>query len=366
MIVTREPLTGFGGAERSMNTIKRFLESRKNRIDLIDKNVLDYKIPSKIARLLNSFTSKNYFFNRNARKKIAKRIKEFKPEIILTQQDFSPIVVELARKHEIKVAYFIRSFEEMCFFNDCRYCDPLKVSSEKCLTCLKKHYPKSKIPLINFIRTRNKLLKKQAYNEAMTNSDIVIANSEYMKKLVKKWFGINSKVVYPSIILEEYKVTKKEPKYIGIVNPRKNKGEEIIEKIAEAMPEEHFLTCGNQINQPNIENLGAIEDMKEFYSKLKILLVPSTWPEPFGRVAVEAMASGIPVIASRVGGLPEAVGNGGVTIKDPQDITEWIKTITEVSKPKKYNSLSKKAKLQAESLDYSKTLKEIEKVIGIS
>jgi glycosyltransferase involved in cell wall biosynthesis len=36
--------------------------------------------------------------------------------------------------------------------------------------------------------------------------------------------------------------------------------------------------------------------------------VPSTWDEPLGMVAIEAQAVGCRVVASRVGGLPEAVG----------------------------------------------------------
>jgi glycosyltransferase involved in cell wall biosynthesis len=46
------------------------------------------------------------------------------------------------------------------------------------------------------------------------------------------------------------------------------------------------------------------------FEKIDVLAVPSLWHEPFGRVAIEAMAWGIPVIASLRGGLPEIVQPG--------------------------------------------------------
>jgi glycosyltransferase involved in cell wall biosynthesis len=55
--------------------------------------------------------------------------------------------------------------------------------------------------------------------------------------------------------------------------------------------------------------LGTVSP-KRLFEKIDVLAVPSLWHEPFGRVAIEAMAWGIPVIASRRGGLPEIVQPG--------------------------------------------------------
>jgi glycosyltransferase involved in cell wall biosynthesis len=57
-------------------------------------------------------------------------------------------------------------------------------------------------------------------------------------------------------------------------------------------------------------------------------LVPSVWPEPFGLVAVEAMAAGVPVVASRVGGLAEVVTDGvtGVLV-EPGDAASLTRAI---------------------------------------
>lgn len=56
----------------------------------------------------------------------------------------------------------------------------------------------------------------------------------------------------------------------------------------------------------NVAMAGYIEDMNGFYNALDLFLLPS-FREPFGRVLIEAMATETPVIASRVGGVPEVV-----------------------------------------------------------
>jgi glycosyltransferase involved in cell wall biosynthesis len=58
--------------------------------------------------------------------------------------------------------------------------------------------------------------------------------------------------------------------------------------------------------------LGAVPvtQMPDVYAAADLFVCPSTWHDPFPLVACEAMAAGKPIIASRMGGLPEAVADG--------------------------------------------------------
>lgn len=79
--------------------------------------------------------------------------------------------------------------------------------------------------------------------------------------------------------------------------------------------------------------LGVVSerDKVELYRRAKIVVVPSIFNESFGIVALEAMASGRPVIASRVGGLEDVVVNGetGILVEpgSEEQLAEAIETL---------------------------------------
>ncbi len=69
------------------------------------------------------------------------------------------------------------------------------------------------------------------------------------------------------------------------------------------------------------------DEITAYCAAADVLLVPSRW-EGFGLVALEAMRMGCPVMASRVGGLPEVVEDG-ITgrLVDGADPAAWVKTL---------------------------------------
>jgi glycosyltransferase involved in cell wall biosynthesis len=63
---------------------------------------------------------------------------------------------------------------------------------------------------------------------------------------------------------------------------------------------------------PLVEYLGEVDEATklELMARARALLMPIDWPEPFGLVAIEAMACGTPVLAFRCGSMPEVIDQG--------------------------------------------------------
>jgi glycosyltransferase involved in cell wall biosynthesis len=64
---------------------------------------------------------------------------------------------------------------------------------------------------------------------------------------------------------------------------------------------------------------GFRRDVSSLWCAADIAVIPSAWPEPFGYVAIEALSAGCPIVASRVGGLPEVLSDDSAILTEPGD-----------------------------------------------
>jgi glycosyltransferase involved in cell wall biosynthesis len=95
--------------------------------------------------------------------------------------------------------------------------------------------------------------------------------------------------------------------------------------VVAAEPQAHFVLAGDGANRPNLEKAvsdlgigshvtftGVVEDPlgEGLYAAVDVVCQMSRWEEVFGYVNAEAMATGKPVVGTRVGGIPELIEDG--------------------------------------------------------
>ena len=77
----------------------------------------------------------------------------------------------------------------------------------------------------------------------------------------------------------------------------------------------------------------AHDQIPKMLHMLDICVVPSQtmphWQEQLGRILIEAMASGVPVVASRSGEIPFVLGPGGIILTE-DSVEEWVRTLNDL------------------------------------
>ena len=197
-------------------------------------------------------------------------------------------------------------------------------------------------------------------------ADLVVYNSEWIRRdgeifyarYPREFLPRQSIVVRPPVIAEEYRTRPGDCATLVNLNP--DKGGELFWQIAAWAPEWRFLgvqgAYGQQImpppRLPNCEVLDSVpgQQMREHvYNRSRVVLMPSLY-ESWGRVAVEAFASGIPVIAHPTPGLVESLGQAGIfAYRD--DLNAWIGALASLKDPDTWARASRRAR--ARSLELS-------------
>lgn len=190
---------------------------------------------------------------------------------------------------------------------------------------------------------------------ASCRNDLLVYNSDWMaRELGNDPHGI---VVRPPVRVADYKVDNSDAECVTLINTWPAKGGVIFAQLAAMMPEVEFLgvkgAYGEQID-PRLDNAEMREhgtDMLDVYRDTKVLIMPSRY-ESWGRTAVEAMCSGIPVIAADTPGLRESLARAGVFLPQTADCDDWADAIRRLlTEPLLYNEVSAACRARAMDLD---------------
>lgn len=118
--------------------------------------------------------------------------------------------------------------------------------------------------------------------------------------------------------------------------------------------EEYLEGLRSRFPSGRVEFAGYVKP-DEFFARIDVLVVPSLWEEPLGRVIYEAYARGVPVIVTRRGGMPEIVDEGetGFVVRpdDPEELASVFERFLEGSCLERFPSacLAKARQFSAES-----------------
>jgi len=255
-----------------------------------------------IWHLIDSFNIIHFFI-------LKKLVSKIKPELVNTNilQGISPIIWKVFKKNNIKIVHTIRDYYLLChksvLFNDNKNCDKL------CAACKITHAFKESYFNIPdyFISISHFTLDKYKRYGVIQNKSTVVYNpipgnipDTYEKKamnsneIVFGYMGhisIDKGVQY--LVDEITSVDIDIKKKIKIVFA--GKGDEgFVQALADKL----------QSSAIGFDFIGVVKQ-DAYFSKINVSIVPSLWNEPFGRVAIEALAYSVPVCMTLRGGLRE-------------------------------------------------------------
>jgi glycosyltransferase involved in cell wall biosynthesis len=205
-------------------------------------------------------------------------------------------------------------------------------------------------------------LKYRLIKKTYTGSDAIVSPSEWSRQYIKRVFGRDSTVISPSVDVKTFSpendgsVIRKRlgigkhdrvVLYVGHMLERKGVDDLLAAsaRVIKKIPDAKFILAGNGCYKAGIERrkeflrsrgiAGSVfftgnvpgGDLPLYYASCDVFCLPS-WEEGFGIVFIEAMASGKPIVSTRVSAIPSVVEEGKIGMlvppRNPEELSSAL------------------------------------------
>jgi len=173
--------------------------------------------------------------------------------------------------------------------------------------------------------------------------DAVLTPSRFLTERYQQRLGIETTAVPQPLDFEDVIATEREPIFVTMVNPSIEKGLFFFVRLAEELgkysPKIAVLAIESRgtagmVLQAGLEGgfdlrrhesvmiAPPVPKPRDIYTHARVILAPSVWEEPAGRVAAEAIVNGVvPLYSDRGSGLAECANGAGFSLPLPDDLT---------------------------------------------
>jgi glycosyltransferase involved in cell wall biosynthesis len=257
---------------------------------------------------------------------VSNALRERPADVLVTQAGAAPAAVAAAEQAGIPTMLLLPSYVSLCP----RAFDPSKTCLPElgCLACANGSLRR---------RRRHRIMaeSRSASEAAVARASALIAPSEAVAETYERWTGQRAEVAAP-VVAPQSPVGASVRGHVAMISAKWHvtKGVELVGPIARALANRRLLVSEHGLPRRLRRELAALPHVRlagysplgELLSGASLLLVPSQWQEPFGRIAFEGLSAGVPVLASAVGGLVEFMPEDGL-VRPHAAPEAWLRAI---------------------------------------
>ncbi len=288
-------------------------------------------------------------------------------ELVVGQLHTGPAAVRAAHAAGVPAALLLPSHEAFCawaFAADTR-CRP----ESGCRACPRfLAQPPAE--------QRRQLAARAEQRRALADAELLLAPSRSLAATCEGWCGRRPEVVAPLVLPEHScaaRTTPVGPVVLAASQWTPGKGVDLLAPLAQALAPRRVRVQWSALaptpavlaaleRAENVELLRPPLPLADLLDDAGVVLVPSQAPEAFGRLAVEAMAAGVPVLASASGGLRETVP-ATQRVRPHDDPAAWVEAVRLLEQPVAWERARDAGLAAAEQLRATRPLERLEQLL---